>query len=161
MATGNSILFLAFLLSAAVLVPQVALGTEHKADDTKAAPEAEAEEEEKPYFFKDGKIDFGSYNGFRRFHSECFVCHGPDANGSSFAPALRVSLQTMSYDDFLEVVVNGRESNIGGVQKVMPAMGENPNVMLHIDDIYAYLKARADGVLKPGRPPRLPKGEER
>jgi len=34
----------------------------------------------------------------------------------------------------------------------MPALGDNPNVMCYIDDIYVYLKARADGVLPRGRP---------
>lgn len=144
-----------FSLFAANVIPQMS-----QAAEKKNAVEVETEEEEKPYFFKDGKVDFGTYNGFRRYHSECHVCHGPDANGSSFAPALRISLQTLSYDDFLEVVANGRKSNVGGVQKVMPALGTNDNVMLHIDDIYSYLKARADGALKPGRPPRLPKVKE-
>ena len=44
--------------------------------------------EQKPYFQIDGKIDFGTYNGFRRYGSTCFVCHGPDALGSSFAPGV-------------------------------------------------------------------------
>jgi hypothetical protein len=32
----------------------------------------------------------------------------------------------------------------------MPAFASNPNVMCYVDDIYTYLKARADGVLKAG-----------
>jgi hypothetical protein len=38
----------------------------------------------------------------------------------------------------------------------MPAFGEVTDVMEYIDDIYAYLKARADGVVGRGRPERLP-----
>ena len=38
--------------------------------------------------------------------------------------------------------------------------GEDPNVMLYVDDIYAYLKARADGVIGRGRPDRLPKPKD-
>ena len=34
----------------------------------------------------------------------------------------------------------------------MPALGDNPNVRCYLDDIYVYLKARADGVLPRGRP---------
>ncbi len=34
----------------------------------------------------------------------------------------------------------------------MPAIGDKSNVMCYIDDIYVYLKARADGVLPRGRP---------
>ena len=36
----------------------------------------------------DGTVDWYTYSGFRRYHSECHVCHGPDAEGSSFAPGL-------------------------------------------------------------------------
>lgn len=35
----------------------------------------------------------------------------------------------------------------------MPAFGTNKNVMCYLDDIYVYLRARADGALGPGRPP--------
>ena len=109
-----------------------------------------AQDEEKPYSItEDGVIDWYTYSGFRRYHSECHVCHGPDGLGSSFAPAL---LESMNYKDFLEVVVNGRE-NVGvALQSKMPAFGENVNVMCFVDDIYAYLKARADGVIGRGRP---------
>ena len=36
----------------------------------------------------DGTVDWYTYSGFRRYHSECHVCHGPDGQGSSYAPAL-------------------------------------------------------------------------
>ena len=38
----------------------------------------------------------------------------------------------------------------------MPAWESNPNVAPHIDPLYRYLKARADGVLPAGRPARTP-----
>ena len=38
------------------------------------------------------------------------------------------------------------------MQKKMPGFGTDPNVMCYLDDIYAYLKARSDGVLARGRP---------
>lgn len=44
-------------------------------------------------------------------------------------------------------------------QSVMPSFGEIEDVMLYIDDIYSYLKARTDGVLGHGRPKRLPKDD--
>ena len=31
--------------------------------------------EDKPYYFEDGKVDFGTYNRYRRYPSECHVCH--------------------------------------------------------------------------------------
>ena len=100
----------------------------------------------------DGTVDWYTYNGFRRYHSECHVCHGPDGLGSSFAPALATSLETLSYDDFLDAVVNGRERVNASEQQKMPAFGQNPNVMCYLDDIYVYLKARSDNTLGRGRP---------
>ena len=38
----------------------------------------------------------------------------------------------------------------------MPAEGSNPNVMCFLDDIYAYLRARSDGVIGRGRPKHEP-----
>lgn len=100
----------------------------------------------------DGMVDWYTYSGFRRYHSECHVCHGPDGEGSTYAPGLIESTKTMSYPDFLLVVASGRERVGAARQSVMPALGDNPNVMCYIDDMYIYLKARADGALPRGRP---------
>jgi methanol metabolism-related c-type cytochrome len=115
--------------------------------------------EEKPYRIVGGKVDFGTYNGFRRYHNSCHVCHGPDGLGSSFGPALVDTLKAMSKDDFVAVIIQGRESNVGGVQRVMPSFGTDENVALYLDDLYAYVKARSDGAIGRGRPDRLEKGE--
>ncbi len=58
----------------------------------------------------DGAVDWYTYSGYRRYHSECHVCHGPDGMGSTYAPALKDSLKTMSYADFLGVVASGRKN---------------------------------------------------
>jgi methanol metabolism-related c-type cytochrome len=113
--------------------------------------------EKKPYTVTDGKVDFGTYNGYRRYEGYCLRCHGPDGAGSSYAPALVDSLKTMSYEDFIEVVVYGRKKVSASQQSVMPAFGEAIDVMDNIDDIYSYLKARADGAIGRGRPERMPK----
>jgi methanol metabolism-related c-type cytochrome len=106
-----------------------------------------------PYHIdSDGTVDWRIFNGYRRYHSICHTCHGPDGLGSSFAPNLTESLKTMSYDQFVDVVVNGRVDVNTAADKRMPALGTNPNVMCYIDDIYAYLKARSDGVVGRGRP---------
>lgn len=96
---------------------------------------------------EDGTIDWATYEGFKRYHSECHVCHGPNGLGSTFAPALADSLKTMTYDQFKEVVSSGRTFS----DRVMPAFASNPNVMCYVDDLYTYLKARADGALKSGQ----------
>ncbi len=111
--------------------------------------------EEKPYVVKDGKVDKGTFNGWRRYTESCLRCHGPDGAGSSYAPVLLESLKSMSEDDFNEVVVNGRVDVKPGKQSVMPAFGTVEDVVLYLHDIYAYLKARSDGVLGRGRPPRI------
>ncbi|MBS7585961.1 c-type cytochrome, methanol metabolism-related [Ancylobacter defluvii] len=101
----------------------------------------------------DGTMDWFAYSGYRRYHAECHVCHGPDGMGSSYAPALANSLKTLSYEQFTEVVVNGKKTvGVGTADQVMPAFGENLNVMCYLDDLYVYLKARADGALDRTRP---------
>lgn len=101
---------------------------------------------------EDGTIDWPSYSGFRRYHSECHVCHGPEGEGSSYAPALKVSALDMDYYDFYDVVVNGRKKVNASENSVMPAFGENPNVMCYLNDIYVYLKARGTDAIPRGRP---------
>ena len=109
----------------------------------------------------DGVVDWYTYSGFRRYHSECHVCHGPDGLGSSFAPPLSDSLTALSYEDFMEVVVNGREKVGASEQSKMPGFGLNRNVMCFIDDLYVYLRARSDEAIPRGRPPKKePKSQE-
>jgi methanol metabolism-related c-type cytochrome len=116
-----------------------------------------AQDGEKPYEVVDGKVDKGTYNGYRRYHASCHTCHGPDGLGSSYAPNLVESLKKQTQDEFNEVVINGRKNVGGGTQQqnVMPAFGEVEDVALYLDDIYAYLKARSDGALPRGRPQRM------
>jgi len=119
-----------------------------------AAQSGEVDWEKKPYIIEDGKVDYGTYNGYRRYHSYCHVCHGPDGMGSSYAPALKDSMKALSYSEFLEVVVNGRQNLSAGKESVMPGFAEAQDVMLYIDHIYAYRKARADDKVGRGRPQR-------
>src|SRR6516225_811676 len=100
----------------------------------------------------DGTVDWFTYSGFRRYHSDCHVCHGPDAEGSSYAPALSHVLKTMNYPDFANVVVNGRKDVNTAQESVMPSFGTNPNVMCYIEDIFVYLRARANDAIPRGRP---------
>ena len=100
----------------------------------------------------DGTVDWYTYSGYRRYHSECHVCHGPDGEGSSYAPALKDSVKRMSYSEFFEVVVNGRKKVGASEQQVMPALGTNPNVMCYLDDMYVYLRARAHDAVGRVRP---------
>jgi methanol metabolism-related c-type cytochrome len=101
----------------------------------------------------DGKVDWFTYSGFLRYHSECHVCHGPDGMGSTYAPALADSMKTMDYATFLATVAQGKQDLQAGQEKVMPTFGLNKNVMCYVDDIFIYLKARAVGDLPRARPP--------
>ena len=100
----------------------------------------------------DGTVDWYTYSGYRRFNSECEVCHGFDGEGSTFAPSLVGSLKTLSYSEFTRIVVGGRKDVNTANEKVMPSFGTDRNVMCYLDDIYVYLRARSDGKLGGGRP---------
>jgi len=105
-----------------------------------------------PIATKDYMVDWGTWNGFRRYHDACHVCHGPNALGSTFAPALADSLKTMDYSTFVATVSGGKKEDRGGTMFVMPAFGEDRNIMCYLDDIYTYIKARSLGIMPPGRP---------
>jgi methanol metabolism-related c-type cytochrome len=100
----------------------------------------------------DGTVDWYTYSGYRRYHSECHVGQGPDGMGSSYAPALKDSLKTMSYGEFLATVASGRKNVNSAQENVMPAFGNNPNVTCYLDDLYVYLRARANDALARVRP---------
>jgi methanol metabolism-related c-type cytochrome len=100
----------------------------------------------------DGSTDWYTYSGYRRYHSECHVCHGPAGEGSTYAPALVQSLKTLPYTAFQDVVVNGRKNVGAGQESVMPSLGKNQNVMCYLDDIYIYLRARTNGAVDRARP---------
>jgi len=133
------------------------------------------------YQVVDGKVDQATYTGWRVFHSACYGCHGVDATGTSVAPNLVERVSDMQAKDFVDKVLERyrivmpsseirgddstalRQAFLEQVLKhergelIMPTWRKDPNVKPHVLDIYGYLKARADGVLGPGRPQRLEK----
>jgi methanol metabolism-related c-type cytochrome len=100
----------------------------------------------------DGMVDWYTYAGFIRYSSECLRCHGPDGLGSTYAPPLAESMKRLSYTDFYAVVAGGKQAVSSAQGLVMPAQGDNKNVMCYIDAIYVYLRARADDAIGRGRP---------
>ena len=100
----------------------------------------------------DGTVDWATYSGFLRYHAECHVCHGPDGEGSTYAPGLKNSLKTLSYGEFLAIVAQGRQNVTTATENVMPAFGQNRNVVCYLDNIYVYLRARANEAIGRGRP---------
>ncbi|HVH10211.1 MAG TPA: cytochrome c [Gemmatimonadales bacterium] len=94
------------------------------------------------------------YQGWKWWHVYCYRCHGQDAIGgvNPAAPDLRWAISPSGAnfppDSFVATALTGR------MAKGMPAW----NVLLdttQIREIYTYVKARADGWLKPGHPHRL------
>src|SRR5690606_28286130 len=101
---------------------------------------------------EDGTVDYATFSGYRRYHAECHVCHGPDGEGSTYAPALKNSVLKLDYYEFQEIVASGKQEVNTAANLVMPAFGTNRNVWCYIDDIYVYLLARGAGDLPRGRP---------
>jgi mono/diheme cytochrome c family protein len=86
------------------------------------------------------------YNGWKVFAANCVRCHGEDAVGSTIAPSLVKSLREhVTHDVFVQTVKNGRPD------KGMPTWGPLLTDQ-QIEDLYAYVKARSEGRLPPGRP---------
>ncbi|MCJ8144865.1 c-type cytochrome, methanol metabolism-related [Ancylobacter sp. A5.8] len=104
---------------------------------------------------KDGTVDWYTSIGYLRYGANCLQCHGPDGLGSSFGPSLVDALKTLSYSQFLDVVTNGKKNVSASQELVMPALGNDPNVMCFIDAIFVYLRARSDGALDRGQPQKV------
>lgn len=126
-----------------LIVPLVAVGGISAA---MAAGVQEGWANDKLYQIVDGKVDARTYNGFRRYNAGCNHCHGPDGVGSTFGPSLIDRLSDI--EAFRRVVRDGQGSGVS----FMKGFADDPNIAPHVDDIYAYLQARADGALGRGRP---------
>jgi mono/diheme cytochrome c family protein len=96
--------------------------------------------DEKLYTVVDGyKVDANTMKGFRAWRAAaCDRCHGANQEGL-VGPSLIVSMKTLSKQDFVAVVTNGR------LEKGMQSFGNSPIVMDNISQLYAYLKGRSDG----------------
>ncbi|MCQ0969311.1 c-type cytochrome, methanol metabolism-related (plasmid) [Paracoccus sp. TK19116] len=106
-----------------------------------------------PKIAEDGMVDYATFSGYRRYHAECHVCHGPDGEGSTYAPALKNSVLRIDYYDYQEIVASGKQNTgSGSANQVMPAFGTNPNVWCYVDDIYVYLLAHGTDMIPRGRP---------
>lgn len=95
-------------------------------------------------------LDNDTYQGWKQFELNCARCHGEYAVGSSFAPALVASLKAggpiPTKEVFIATVCAGRPD------KGMPAWCTLGLEMGKIEQIYLYVKGRADGKIAAGRP---------
>ena len=115
-----------------------------------AAPVADAPLVDQYHTAPRDTISREAYNGWKQYELNCSRCHGEYALGTSFAPALVVSLReggtVPTQDAFVTVVCQGRK------EKGMPSWCELGLEMDKIMGIYAYVKGRADGKIQAGRP---------
>ncbi|WP_414709427.1 c-type cytochrome [Ramlibacter sp.] len=108
-------------------------------------------QDQKPYKVVDGyKVDPVTMTGFRTWRAAaCDRCHGANQEGS-VGPSLIASLKTLSKEDFVKVVRDGRQD------KGMIAFSANQTVMDNLDALYAYLKGRSDGAITRARVEPMP-----
>ena len=161
--------------SVALLLAALPNGAQTNAAQTNAAPSDEPMPGD--YRVVDGKVDPGTYTGWRLFHTTCYGCHGVGGVGTDLAPNLLERVKTMTPRGFATKILTSyrivlpdseasdatvtRESRIEDImrrqrsargQVLMPAWGADPLVSPHVLDLYAYLSARSDGALGPGEP---------
>jgi len=115
------------------------------------------------------------YLGWRVFEERCARCHGASATGKPGAPDVLSRVRTLGPREFADLVLlrypwpelsssdptgADRAAHVDEVMRrrgsmiTMPAWEGEPHVTAHVMDLHAYLSARADGTLGPGRPAR-------
>lgn len=113
-----------------------------------------------------------AYLGWRIYQQRCAVCHGDSADivgGTPGAPDLRERLRGLGPERFVDLVLRRYEGLAPGAPReslvddlaagrgpsvAMPAWQGEPLVQAHVIDLHAYLAARAEGRVGPGRPAR-------
>ena len=98
------------------------------------------------YTVKDGdKVDARTLAGWKTWRAlACERCHGAEQEGL-VGPALVDSLKKLSKEEFHTTIMNGR------IEKGMPPFNASAMVNENWEGLYAYLKGRSDGKIKPGR----------
>lgn len=114
------------------------------------APDAAAQARDEYHVAPRDTVAQDVYQGWKQYELNCARCHGEYAVGTSFAPALTVSLQDggtiPDKAAFVTTVCAGRP------EKGMPAWCALGLEMDKIENIYKYVKGRADKKISPGRP---------
>ena len=110
---------------------------------------------DKPYQISDGNIDAITMEGWKTYNGGgCGVCHGPGGSGG-VGPNLANSLATkIDKEMFNGIITNGVPGTLMRPNKT------NKRVMANIDNLYAYLKARSDGVIGPENLLKFPLGKK-
>ena len=101
-----------------------------------------ADDAKPPYTVVEGyKVDPVTMTGFRTWRqAACDRCHGANQEGL-VGPSLLASLKTLTKQEFVTTVTNGR------LEKGMQSFGTSKAVMDNMDALYQYLKGRSDGAI--------------
>ena len=97
-----------------------------------------------PKFDCSGKecvVDQSVYDGWKVIRQVCIQCHGKYAEGAN-GPNLLERVPQITKEQFVHSVTNGVTR--GNVP--MPPWGGVPYVMDNLDNIYAYIMARVNGL---------------
>jgi mono/diheme cytochrome c family protein len=95
------------------------------------------------------------YTGWKYFQVYCARCHGDNALGTMAAPDLTYSVTEeggVTADSFKVIVRNGA-SDPSDPQRRMRGFEDLLDSTL-VESVYAYVRARSDSSLAPGRPHR-------
>jgi cytochrome c553 len=132
---------LVYFLTSIAILSAAALMASRTAETAQAGDENSGS----PYTVQDGdKVDPKTLDGWKTWRAlACERCHGAEQEGL-VGPSLVDSLKTLSKEDFHTTVINGRP------EKGMPPWGASEMVQKNWEGLYAYLKGRSDGKIKPG-----------
>src|SRR6266513_1971242 len=110
------------------------------------ASQRQAAADDMPYKVADGnKVDKITLEGWRTWRAlACERCHGARQEGL-VGPPLVESLKRLSKEEFKQTMMKGRP------EKGMPNFDGSKMVTENLDGLYAYLKGRSEGEIKPGR----------
>ncbi len=98
----------------------------------------------KPYQIIDGKIDKNTFEGWRTYNGGgCGACHGRGGAGGVASNLAESLIIKNDKEKFKDIVTNGFPGSL------MKPHKNDKRVIENLDNLYNYMKARADGVLGP------------
>ena len=96
---------LSLLLAAMPLAAAEKLGAEKSGADQVGNQQAGNEPAPGDYRIVNGRVDNGTYTGWRLFHTTCYGCHGVDARGTDLAPNLVDRIKALTPREFATKVL--------------------------------------------------------